>query len=253
MKFRSPILVMLSMTLCAASTLSAQDFAIRTQIFQDGKSRPLAENLTIFRGDKIYDFLLVEPSTVTTFDITQRSFVLANPQLAQQTVVAADELIRFASEGHTKALKSTNELVKFAASPAFAESFDAKTGLLTLSSVVWDYEVETEVWTDADQQKRYGEFVHWYAYLNAMFRALPPGLRLELNQTLARRGRYPTRVIVRVKQDGEVVRQQESRHQLIHQLTASETKRLNAWLEKQPEMTFTDFVTFRKSQLESEK
>lgn len=249
MKFRPRCPWLLGVLLCLVSPAGAEDFAIRTQIFQDDQPRAVAENLTVFRDDAIYDFLITEPQTATIFDVPGRRFTLTDPGRSQQTVVAADELIRFASEEHTKALKSPNELVRFATAPKFEESFDEATGRLTLTSPLWDYEVETESWSDAEQAKRYGEFVHWYAYLNAMFRPLPPGLRLELNQALARHHRYPTRVIVRIKQNGDVVMRQESRHQVIKQLTASETKRLENWLENQPSLHLTDFVSFRRSQL----
>jgi hypothetical protein len=93
--------------------------------------------------------------------------------------------------------------------------------------------------------KRYTEFANWYTYLNALFRPLPPGVRLELNRVLDQRHCLPERVVVRIKQRGKVVVEQQSRHQLISPLTPRELAQITAWQQEQSDFRSVDFATYR--------
>ena len=55
---------------------------------------------------------------------------------------------------------------------------------------------------DADRSQQYQLFAHWYTHLNALFRPLPPGVRIRLNESLAEHERLPVHVVARVNQAG---------------------------------------------------
>ena len=129
--------------------------------------------------------------------------------------------------------ESRNPLVRFAAEPDFTERFDPATSQLELLSPFWDYQVTTTAAPDVDRSQQYQLFAHWYTHLNALFRPLPPGVRLRLNECLAEQERLPVRVVARVKQEGKVVVEQESRHQMIWTLSDRERQKVQEWEARQ--------------------
>jgi hypothetical protein len=230
---------------CCPLAVSADDFAIRTQVYADDNQRPVAEYLTIFQGERIYDFSQTAPREVSVLEVKNRQFQLARPDDRVQTLLSADELIRFAGAEQSKARESTNELVRFAADPQFHEAFDAASGRLSLTSPLWDYHVETQRIEDRELLRRYGEFATWYTYLNALFRPLPPAVRIELNRALDQRGCLPRRVVVEIKRNERVVVRQQSRHELITRLGPNELDQIDDWQHSQANCRSVDFTTYR--------
>lgn len=243
-------LSMLLLDLSSQSCILAQDFAIRTKVFEDGGKEPRSEHLTVFQGEKIYDFALSQPETISIFDTVSRQFVLADRKAATRTALSADDLIRFAADEQSRALKTRNTLVRFAADPTFEKSYDPETGKLLLTSKVWDYEVHSHPVTDSKRLQRYNEFANWFAYLNAMFTPFPPALRLELNRSLDQHGCLPDQVLVRVKQNGRTVVTLESRHEMISELTPNELQHVKAWEKLEPNLKSIEFVAYRQAQLD---
>jgi hypothetical protein len=222
-------------------------FAIRTRIYADDAKQPVATNLTIFQADTIYDFNDLHPSTVTVFDRKSRTFTLAQCEARVQTVLAASDIVRFAARQQAEAQRSDNELVRFAADPTFDESFDEDSGRLSLTSAYWDYQVTTRRLDDEWMRRSYAEFANWYTYLNSLFRPLPPGVRLKLNEVLDERRSLPQRVVVQIKRGGRVIVRQESRHELVLPLTMDEHSRVTAWQEASSGFRSVDFGTYRQS------
>lgn len=245
MTLRFSLLLTVVLATVVVQPLEAETFAIHTQVYSDGEKAPVAENVTIFEDERIVDFLVTEPTRVTVFEIPSRKFTLALNGAKKKTVLTAEELIRFAATEQTRALESNSELVRFAASPSFRESFNDKTGVLTMTSPHWDYHVNTSRDVSPTVLDRYSEFANWYTHLNALFRPVPPGVRLELNRALAQHACLPTRVAVRIKRSGRTQHEQESKHQLIHSLTDNETKLLADWKLNEPKMEAVSLDQFR--------
>ena len=239
-------------TLQGAEEASEADFCIHTQVFDAGADRPIADNLTVFHGGKIYDFQQLGAPSVSVFDVEGRRFLLARPDRSVQTTVSADELVRFAAQEHPKALKSPSELVRFAAEPKFQEKYDRRSGRLILSSDVFEYEIESASVDDPNLVQRYVQFANWYAYLNSMFSPLPPAVRLELNQAFDRHATLPKRVERRLKENGEVIRSltMVSKHELVHGLTPAAKQALADWQSKQPALQYIDLTSYRQLQTE---
>jgi hypothetical protein len=223
----------------------ADDFAIRTQVITGQSERSVTDNVTIFHAGKIYDFAETDPREITVFDTLTRSFILAQPQYQLQTLLSADEVLHFAAAQQARAQQSRSELVRFTANPTFAESFDAATGRLSLTSPVWDYQVETQRLENREMLKRYIEFANWYTHLNALFRPVPPAVRLELNRLLDQHESIPLRVVVRIKRAGQVVVEQQSRHQLITPLGELELARLEQWERDRTSCRTVGFAEYR--------
>ena len=226
--------LLLASALATAPDLSsAADFAIETQVYEAGGPEPVAENLTVFSGALIYDFGLTPPQRVTVFDPAAQHFRLSDQTSRVLTTLPVDQLLEFVAAERARAQESHSEWVRFAAAPSFSEQFDESSGQLRLNSPYWDYEVQTIPVTDAEQLKRYLQFAHWYTQLNALFRPLPPGVRLQLNESLSRHRRIPVRVVARIKRDGALLVEQESRHKMIWTLTRREQQKIQQWEDQQ--------------------
>lgn len=253
MTLRFSLLLAFVLAAAVVQPLAAETFAILTQVYADGDKTPVAENVTIFEENRIVDFLVTEPARVTVFEIPNRKFTLALTGAKKKTVLTAEELIRFAATEQTRALESNSELIRFAASPSFRESFDDKSGVLTMTSPHWDYRVSTARDVSPAVLDRYGEFANWYTHLNALFRPVPPGVRLELNRALAQHACLPTQVAVRIKRNGRTEHEQESHHQLLKSLTEKETKLLTGWKTDEPKMDPISIDQFRTSIMQASK
>ena len=237
MALRRCVLTMLAFAcsiLVGATAMRGADFAIETHVFQGGQPQPVAENLTVFAGSMIYDFSLSDPPRTTVFDPEARVFRLADPQSQVLTTLTADELLQFVAAEQAQAQQSRSALVRFAAAPSFDEQYDPSSGELRLTSPFWDYEVQTIAPPDRTQLQRYLQFAHWYTQLNALFRPLPPGVRLQLNQSLTTHQRLPVRVVARLKRDGDLLMEQESRHKMIWTLTEREQQPVRQWQQQHP-------------------
>ena len=230
---------------CCPLAVAVDDFAIKSQVFRGEEQEPIGENITIFRGSMIYDFNELAPHDVTVFDTKSRRFVLACPDRHVQTSLSLDDVLQFAAAEKARALGSTNEVVKFAVDPRFSESFDAPAGRLSLTSPVWDYIVDIQPVKDRELLRRYTEFANWYTFLNALFRPVPPDVRLELNRVLDQRGVLPQQVVVRIKRDQTVVVEQRSVHELVATLGPSELDRILDWEHSHKDYRSVDFSAYQ--------
>lgn len=215
--------------------LQADDFAIRTHIFEAGRPKAVAENLTVFQDGLVYDFALTAPKRVTLFDRDAGLFRLTDPEAQTQTTLTVDELLQFVATEQARASESDNPLVRFAAQPTFTEQFDASSSRLSLHSPTWDYDVETIPAPRPEVLRKYLLFAHWFTHLNAVFRPLPPGVRLHLNERLSHYERLPVRVVARIKRDGKLIVEQESRHEILWTLSEREERLIQQWKKRQPE------------------
>ena len=93
-----------------------------------------------------------------------------------------------------------NLQIRFAANPAFHETFDPDTLKLTLAGEHLTYVAvgtRPELPTVAGQ---YRQFADWFARLNTVRYPRPPAARLQLNEAIFRRKMVPERVSRKVPQ-----------------------------------------------------
>ena len=91
--------------LVGAASVRAEDFAIATQVFEGGREKPVSENLTIFRINRIYDFTLTPPRRATVFDGAARLFRLTDEDSQTQTTLTVDELLQFVAAEQARAAR----------------------------------------------------------------------------------------------------------------------------------------------------
>lgn len=183
----------LSLLLTAGVTgsLTAQDFRVKTEVFIEGQRLPIAENLTLFTDDAVYDFSLKGGDTAI-FQPTRGRFTLLDDGRRMKTELPLEVLGRFVADVQAEGLKGREP---FLYQPKFDVSYRAARRKLELSSDHIIYRATGAQPSDkfASAVRRYRQFTDWTARLNTTHNRLPFA-RLELNRELNDRDLIPEEV-----------------------------------------------------------
>lgn len=176
------------------SRIVADDFRIESKIYVGNEPKPSSENLTLFRGGQVYDFL-TKPNETTVFDKPRGRVILLDPARKVRTEIKSDKLVAFTDELKIWAAKQTDPFLKFAADPRFEESQDPSGDLLFASPFI-SYRVSTVKANTEAVAQQYLEFSDSYARLNALTNpgSVPPLPRLAINAALYKTQSIPERV-----------------------------------------------------------
>jgi hypothetical protein len=178
-----------------ASRAVADDFRIETKVYAGKDTEPTSENLTLFRGEQVYDFL-DKPREVTVFDKPRSRVILLDPARKVKTEVTMERLMAFSDELRTWCGRQSDPLLKFAAEPRFDQSLDSASGELVFTSPFLTYRVATVKAGTDDIALQYKEFSDYYARLNAMTNpgSTPPFSRLKIDEALFLNHAVPEKV-----------------------------------------------------------
>ena len=122
-------------------------------------------------------------------------FILLDTIRERRTDVEVDRVAKLMEKMTEWAAQHKDPLLKFAAKPAFEETFDVASGSLTLAHKEWTYRAATIKAEGSASMNRYREFTDRYSELSAMmFNSPPPGPRLALNAALAKHGVVPVEI-----------------------------------------------------------
>ncbi len=189
--------------LVLASVAAAEDFRIATRVFVGEEPTPVNETVTLFTGDKVYDFLS-SPARIAIFRQPQGTaggrFILLDPERKVRTELTTDELTKFATGLKAWAVAQEDPLLQFCGRPSFAESWQESTRELSLTSPPIRYHLRTEPLESREASLQYREFCDWYARLGAMLHpgTTPPFPRLEVNSVLSKYQVLPRQVQVTI-------------------------------------------------------
>lgn len=181
-----------AMACLIATTVRADDFCIQSKVYLGSQT---IQSTTIFRDGATYDFL-DQPAEITIFDAPRSRFIVLDPTRKIRTEVTTAQIDEFVQKLKVEALARKVPLLAFLASPEFQESFDDKSGDLTLTSPWVVYRAKTTLPKASPAATQYAEFLNWQTKLNVVIQpgSLPPFPRLELNAALERHKRIPTAV-----------------------------------------------------------
>jgi hypothetical protein len=245
-------LAALALVLCASIPATAEDFRIQTRVYKEDEETPISQNLTLFRGGVVYDYL-TEPAETTVYDRPRGGkpgrFVLLDPARQVQTEVSLERLNRFVSNLQLWAASQTDPFVRFLSQPQFKEEFDAKDGMWTYSSRWMNYRVKGAAASNLATFEQYDDFSERFVRLNTMLtiKSRPPyGLgRLGVNASLRARREIPTEVHLVVDSPSRFLRRQtsyRSEHQFVAMLGQPDQARISE--------TETQLVSFKPVDLE---
>jgi hypothetical protein len=179
------------------ATAQGDDFRVENEVFTGRDKKPVAETLTLFSGDFVYDFVVgdqakgIESKEVTVFDIRRGRITLLDSSRKVQTSLTTKELQQLTDAFRKMAANEPNgDLII----PEFLVAFDEAERRITLTSNALTYRVKGFSPKDPTAAKRYSNFADWYARLNAIIGNLPPFGRIELNRRMAENGLMPARI-----------------------------------------------------------
>ena len=180
-----------------AHTLVAQEFRIETEVYRDGESDPISENLTLFSGNLVFDFLLAAdrtrfPEEIVIYQSNEKRFVLLNTARQIKTEIIEGEVLKILAALQTSSMATGEN--KYLFQPSFDEHYDVASGWLTMESPQLTYRTRGHS-PASNQLNRYYEFLNQFARLNATDpRRMPPFARLKLNAAIKKYGFIPDEV-----------------------------------------------------------
>lgn len=185
MSFRNAVLACAALASFVSARAAADDFRIETKVYVGKETEPASQDLTLFRGEQVYDFL-DKPREVTVFDKPRSRVILLDPVRRVKTEVTMERLMAFSDELRTWCGKQSDPLLKFAAEPRFDQSLDGASGELVFTSPFLTYRIATVKAGTDDIALQYKEFSDSYARLNAMTNpgSTPPFARLKIDEAL---------------------------------------------------------------------
>jgi len=191
------VLASLALSLAPVDAIG-QQLRIETHVYSGHDAEPVSHTVTLFDSNTVYDFV-DQPPQVAIFRPPNSSrpgqFVLLDLKTKQRTEISTKKIEGLMKKVTGWAAEQDDPLLKFSAKPKFEQSFDKETGMLSLTSPVWNYNVATVPAEDAKTLARYREFTDWYTRLNSMMHGTPPpGARLALNAAMVKHGVVPVEI-----------------------------------------------------------
>jgi hypothetical protein len=206
------------------------DFRIESKIYVGKDTEPSSENVTLFRGGQIYDFLS-KPGETTIFSMPRGRVILLDPTRKVRTEIKTDRLIAFTDELKIWAARQSDSFLKFAADPRFEESRDPSGDLIFTSPYI-SYRVSTVKANTEAVAQQYLDFADSYARLNALTNpgSVPPLPRLAINAALFKTQSIPERVQMTMpprQRIGGKTTTMRSEHSIAWRLLESDLQRIN--------------------------
>lgn len=226
----------------------AQDFRIKTEIFAKGEKEPASQNLTLFSGSMVYDFLLTEPQEITIFDRQNERFILLDLERRVRLTATKQDITKALGNLRDTLRESERDPVFF--EPAFQQQMDKNNVWMTLSNDRITYEAKGDEPRVDGALARYREFADWYARLNSTRSGtMPPFPRLELNKALAGHGVIPNEVRLKVKPKSWLLGktfEATSKHAIVWQLSSQDRSRIEKANEYLATFDDVSFTTYRQ-------
>lgn len=264
------LIAIVAMTLVLVSVTGnrgalGQEFRIESQVYSDGSSLPVSQNITLFSEGLVYDFQLSndaqpKPLEIVIFDTRSRMMVLLDPQRKIRIEMPDLQLMKIVDGVRKETVQDKRS--SFLVEDSFDEDVDWSTNWVTLTSPQIEYRFHGSHPKDISVIAMYNKFLDNFTMLIASDPTkIPPFARMKLNQSIKQLGWIPTEVQIVVKANS-LFRQSfsaKSKHVVIHQLSNKDRTRIATakqyWmqfkpvqlqeyrgLEKQPVMSLPSFA-----------
>lgn len=185
-----------------ASPVAAAEFRVATRIYRDEQPQPIAENLTIFLGEQVWD--VSADGAALLFDRARGVLRLFDPARGVQTEISTARvelgLTQLRQQLRAEAARRSAPRLAFYAEPRF----DVRTSgqEATFAHAAMRYRVQLRAAPDDALARQYLEFVDWTTRLAAL-RAPHLLARLPVNAYLAQHGQVAQQVQLEWFDDAE--------------------------------------------------
>ena len=240
---------------CPSSDLLGQDFRIDSQIYVDGQSLPVSENITLFASGIIYDFQISssgKPETGETviFDSRHKRFTLLNHAKKTKLNLLDLQLLSI-YEGVRKETRQDHRS-KFLTDDPFVEDIDLSANLVTLTTPQIEYRYSGSQPENVLILEQYNNFLYHFTMLNVSDPTkVPPFARMELNKSIKRLGWIPSEIEISVKQNSlfRIAFRAKSKHTVRYQLSQKDQNKIESikkhWAQFEP-VTLAEYRGFQK-------
>ena len=243
------LIAIVAMTLVLVSVTGnrgalGQEFRIESQVYSDGSSLPVSQNITLFSEGLVYDFQLSndaqpKPLEIVIFDTRSRMMVLLDPQRKIRIEMPDLQLMRIVDGVRKETVQDKRS--SFLVEDSFDEDVDWSTNWVTLTSPQIEYRFHGSHPKDISVIAMYNKFLDNFTMLIASDPTkIPPFARMKLNQSIKQLGWIPTEVQIVVKANS-LFRQSfsaKSKHVVIHQLSNKDRTRIATakqyWMQFKP-------------------
>lgn len=191
------LLLSLSIALCCSLSASAQDgFRIETDVFEEGKDKPVSSNLTLFKDGIGYDFPR-SSQIVTLVDPRQNRIILFDTSRSLRTLVDLGELTQLTQIAKKQAPEEIRAII------AEAEAIRHGENDVTVGGATMKYKATLQRAASAEHAKTYAEFASALALFNAAQQNLLtksqganklPFARLKLNEVIQSKNAIPREI-----------------------------------------------------------
>jgi hypothetical protein len=202
-----------------------QDFRVETDVFIGKEKEPIAQYLTVFESNTIYDFVLTGPQQATIFDVTRGRFLLLDAERQVKTELTTRDVEAFHQRLRERGLERDEAIFQ----AQYQYHYDEPEQWHVLTGDVVEYRARGVTPKFPDAAERYRAFADWYARLNAMRPGNPPPYaRLELNRLLAEKQLIPESIERSLTTGRIAPRRLEARteHHINWRLSAPDHKRI---------------------------
>jgi hypothetical protein len=193
-------IVLAAGTQMAMATL-ALDFRVETDVFIGAEKKPAVENLTLFSGGQVYDFLLSGSKEITIYDPARGQFKLLDTERELRSAISTQLLLERVEAKEGAIAKGEDSYLRTIIKPKFetkVEQFEenGETRVrITLTSKEITYKVVGARPEHAEVAHAYRQFGDFFSRFNFVRPGgFPPGSRLLLDQALAERGLVPIEI-----------------------------------------------------------
>ncbi|MEZ6126015.1 MAG: hypothetical protein R3C49_23045 [Planctomycetaceae bacterium] len=260
---------------CIVNFANAQGLRVSTVVYDaahldaNGREPVVNRSISLFHAGRVYDSVEAA-GEVVIFEPAAHKFVILNQRQGVTTTVMFQELQRLLAAREPRMSEYLNELreqrspeaeratrtLEFQLHPEFRDSYDARSGILSLTAASWKYSVSTRAWDDPDQLQRYLSYTDWTARLNYILHpsSLFPEPRLILNEHLrSLKTRIPVVVQLDLRPDDRIVMRAE--HQFVRDLTDHDRSQINEWnsLLQSGKLREVPFRSYQESLLVSQR
>ena len=243
------LIAIVAMTLVLVSVTGnrgalGQEFRIESQVYSDGSSLPVSQNITLFSEGLVYDFQLSndaqpKPLEIVIFDTRSRMMVLLDPQRKIRIEMPDLQLMKIVDGVRKETVQDKRS--SFLVEDSFDEDVDWSTNWVTLTSPQIEYRFHGSHPKDISVIAMYNKFLDNFTMLIASDPTkIPPFARMKLNQSIKQLGWIPTEVQIVVKANS-LFRQSfsaKSKHVVIHQLSNKDRTRIATakqyWMQFKP-------------------
>ncbi|MCG8583990.1 MAG: hypothetical protein MI757_04675 [Pirellulales bacterium] len=181
-----------------ASDAAADGFYVANSVITDGAKSPKAQSLTVFAGDRVYDFSIAG-SRVVIFDAESGQVMLLDKQRKLKTEIGTADLEAAREELRVWCEKRADPIARFIANPRF--KVEKLEGQVAFLADAMEYHVDTQKSEQAKAAENYRDFSDAMIGLAVVSQSspIPPLARLAVNNELAQLDVLPASVSFKVK------------------------------------------------------